>query len=121
MGHPSFVTKPAVKNLATLLLIPTSQFGDYHHTIAGHVVQQLVRARWPADIDFTNHARVTQTEVNARIAGCGIPGAGGYLIVESPAVVSRYANLRTDAHAVAFAPASFRQDPVLACCRDMAK
>ena len=99
--------------LATLLLIPTTLLGDYHHAIAGHVVQQLARARWPADLDFTNHARVTQTEVNARIAGCGIAGAGRYLIVESPAVVSRYANLRTDAHAVAFGSDQFEQDPVI--------
>src|SRR5580698_10308505 len=119
MGHPSFVTDQAVRInrnqpcLATSLLIPTTCLGDYHHTIAGHITQQLVRARWPADLDFTNHARFTQTEVNARIAGCGIAGAGGYLIVESPAIVSRYANLRSDAHAVAFASDQFEQDLVI--------
>ena len=59
--------------------------------------------------------------MNAGIAGCGIAGAGRYLIVESPAIVSGYANLRTDAHPVAFGSDQFEQDPVIVRFGDIAE
>ena len=99
--------------LAILSLCPVAWLCHFQDVIDSHIAQQLARARWPADLDFANHGRVAQAEMNAWDTGPGISRTGCCLVVELSAVVRSNTNLRANAHTIAFRAGQLQHEPMI--------
>src|ERR1022692_859992 len=91
---------------------------DSQNLVGRHVVQRLMDAAGPGDVDFFDHLRPPQTEVHPRIARAGIAGAGGGVIVLD-ARIGRDAHLRPQSHAIALHAHQFQQNPMIAILRNV--